>query len=138
MASIRSIDPVCARPPPLKRLTAAQSEAFARDGFLFLPGLFDAAEIGLLRRRLAEADAALESRRFYILDTTGGRWVSAPDLGPYLGGPIAEVFRPRMPDGAIFLPDGTAAFTPYMNDRLIGHHGGLSPEERLIPLLVRG
>ncbi len=84
MTSIRAIDPACAPPPPPKRLTAAQLAAFARDGLLFLPGLFDRAEIDLLRRRLAEADGALEAKRFYLLDTTGGRseiiaWSGARD-----------------------------------------------------------
>lgn len=71
------------------------------------------------------------------LKATGGTWVPSETLGEYLGGPIASRYRDRMPDGAVLMPDGIAAFTPYMNHRLIGNHGGLSPAEREIPLLVR-
>lgn len=73
----------------------------------------------------------------HLLDVTDGTWIPAPDLEAYLGGAVRTAYRQRLPDGAILMQDGTAAFTPYMNDRLIGHHGGLSREEREIPLLVR-
>ena len=71
------------------------------------------------------------------LDATGGVWVPSDDLPSYLGGGVDARYRDRMPDGVVLMPDGVAAFTPYMNDRLIGHHGGLTPAEREIPLLVR-
>ncbi len=72
-----------------------------------------------------------------VIAATGGTWMPAQELESYLGGAVAEGYRGRMPDGVVMMPDGTAAFTRYMNDRLIGHHGGLSVEEREIPLLVR-
>ena len=72
-----------------------------------------------------------------VAASTGGTWLSADDLERYLGGAVADDYRGRMPDGVVMMPDGTAAFTRYMNDRLVGHHGGLSVEEREIPLLVR-
>jgi hypothetical protein len=58
-----------------------------------------------------------------------------PDLwGP---GPMHEGFEARTPDGILFADDGFAVFHTYSNDRLVGYHGGLMPEEREIPLLVR-
>jgi len=71
------------------------------------------------------------------LSATGGVWVPADELHGYLGGGISPRYRDRLPDGAVLMPDGVAAFTPYMNHRLIGQHGGLSAAEREIPLLVR-
>ena len=71
------------------------------------------------------------------IEATGGAWVSSAELERYLGGEVRSAHRNRLPDGAVLMPDGVAAFTPYMNERLIGHHGGLSSPERDIPLLVR-
>ncbi len=58
-----------------------------------------------------------------------------PDLwGP---GPLHHAFESRAPDGILFADDGFAVFHQHSNDRLVGYHGGLMPEERRIPLLVR-
>ncbi|MFV1999747.1 MAG: alkaline phosphatase family protein [Acidimicrobiia bacterium] len=62
------------------------------------------------------------------IDKTTALW------GP---GPRHETFDERKPDGILFAHDARAIFHPRANDRLIGHHGGLSDEERVIPLLVR-
>ena len=72
-----------------------------------------------------------------VAETTGGDVLTTAELEAYLGGPVAPPFRDRLPDGVVMMPDGRAAFPPHMNDRLVGHHGGLSAEERTIPLLVR-
>jgi predicted AlkP superfamily pyrophosphatase or phosphodiesterase len=65
-------------------------------------------------------------------------WVPIEDLeGMWGPGPVHESFHERRPDGVIFADDGYAIFHSRSNDRLIGHHGGLTPEERLVPLLVR-
>jgi hypothetical protein len=72
-----------------------------------------------------------------ILESTNGIWIPSGELTPYWGGEIPDRYRDRRPDGAIFMPDHVAVYAPYMNDRLIGHHGGLTAEERQIPLLVR-
>lgn len=65
-------------------------------------------------------------------------WVpieALPDLwGP---GPLHVGFEARSPDGILFADDGFAVFHSHSNDRLVGYHGGLMPEEREIPLLVR-
>jgi Type I phosphodiesterase / nucleotide pyrophosphatase len=73
-----------------------------------------------------------------ILDETGGAWIPKTELLGLWGSPsLAPVTRRRAPDGAVIMPDGTAAFTRYMNRRLVGHHGGLTDAERRIPLLAR-
>jgi Type I phosphodiesterase / nucleotide pyrophosphatase len=73
-----------------------------------------------------------------ILDETGGRWVDGQAVGHLLGpSPMSDAALRRIPDGAIMMPDRTAAYTNFMNERLIGHHGGLSDDERRVPLLMR-
>ena len=101
------------------------------------------------RIRLDEADErglllAGDARALYvtgdptpILDRVPSRWVGLADLDGFWGGAVEDRFRSRLPDGVVFPDDGWAVLTRYMNDRLIGHHGGLSPAEREIPLLVR-
>lgn len=73
-----------------------------------------------------------------LVDGLPAIWVprdNLPDLwGP---GPAHPAFDARMPDGIIFADDGYAIFHKHSNDRLVGYHGGLMPEERVIPLLVR-
>ena len=65
-------------------------------------------------------------------------WVAQGDLPDLWGpGPMHESFDERVPDGILFADDGYAVFHKHSNDRLIGYHGGLMPEERQIPLLVR-
>jgi hypothetical protein len=67
-----------------------------------------------------------------------GTWVPYADLAGMWGpGPMHHAFEERRPDGIIFADDGYAIFHSRSNDRLIGHHGGLTPEERQIPVLVR-
>ena len=66
-------------------------------------------------------------------------WVPYADLqGMWGPGPMHEAFDERKPDGVIFADDGYAIFHSRSNDRLVGHHGGLTDAERLVPLLVRG
>jgi len=110
-------------------------------------GHVDIAEANRIRLSTEVVDSARhfgDSRSLYVtgnptatLEATGGTWIPAEELDGYLGGPIAPRFADRMPDGVVLMPDGVAAFPPYMNHRLTGHHGGLSPQEREIPLLVR-
>jgi hypothetical protein len=67
-----------------------------------------------------------------------GTWTPFTDLKGLWGpGPMHPSFDERRPDGVIFADDGYAIFHSRSNDRLIGHHGGLTPQERLVPLLVR-
>ncbi len=65
-------------------------------------------------------------------------WVPFADIADLWGAqPYHESFEERRPDGILFAHDGYALFHRRSNDRLVGHHGGLSDEERVIPLLVR-
>jgi hypothetical protein len=50
---------------------------------------------------------------------------------------VHQSFKERVPDGIVFADDGYALFHKHSNHRLVGYHGGLMPEERQIPLLVR-
>jgi len=64
-------------------------------------------------------------------------WVPIDELTTMWGpGPRHETFDERKPDGILFAHDGYAIFHLRTNDRLIGHHGGLSDNERVIPLLL--
>jgi hypothetical protein len=102
------------------------------------------------RIRLTEADEsglllAGDSRALFvtgdpapILQRAPAQWVPIEELDGFWGPrPVHERFRDRLPDGVVFPDEGWAVFARYMNDRLIGYHGGLSDEEREIPLLVR-
>jgi hypothetical protein len=67
-----------------------------------------------------------------------GTWVPFADLeGVWGPGPVHEAFAERRPDGVIFADDGYAIFHSRSNDRLVGHHGGLTEAERRVPVLVR-
>jgi predicted AlkP superfamily pyrophosphatase or phosphodiesterase len=105
----------------------------------------DVDKIRLSPRAEASARLSGDGRAMYVsgdpsevLMETGGLWVPITDLEPLWGkGSLSRDTTRRSPDGAVFMQDGTAAFTRYMNDRLVGHHGGLTDAERLIPLLTR-
>lgn len=73
-----------------------------------------------------------------ILDELPGTWLPRPALDA-LWGPsgLSAEFEDRAPNGVILLDEGYAALTDVMNPAMIGHHGGLTPAERLIPLLAR-
>jgi len=67
-----------------------------------------------------------------------GTWVPYSELeGMWGPGPMHQTFGERRPDGIIFADDDHAIFHSRSNDRLVGHHGGLSNAERLVPVLVR-
>jgi hypothetical protein len=60
-------------------------------------------------------------------DTVAGAW------GP---GPLHPEFPTRAPTGLLFADPGHAFLYPGNDTRLVGHHGGLTPSEVEIPLLV--
>ncbi len=62
-------------------------------------------------------------------------WEELPDL--WGSGPNHPSFEERRPDGILLADDDYAVFHKHSNHRLVGYHGGLMPEEREIPLLVR-
>lgn len=109
MVSLHEIRQDAGQDLPLKRLSRAQVAAFGRDGFLFLPGLFDQSEIDLLKQRLAEA-RGLDNHSFFVVDSTGGRseligWSGG--RGDLLGGWVSE---PRLVEGAEDLLAGQAVY----------------------------
>jgi hypothetical protein len=74
-----------------------------------------------------------------LADGLPGTWIPYADLkGSWGPEPLHGTFEGRRPDGIILADDGYAIFHSRSNDRLIGHHGGLMPEERRIPILARG
>ncbi|KAA3636004.1 MAG: hypothetical protein DWP92_10195 [Armatimonadetes bacterium] len=68
----------------------------------------------------------------------GGSWLPLDD-GPGWWGPepMHASFVDRRPAGIVFLPEGTTVFNRESNRRLVGYHGGASPVDIEIPLLVR-
>lgn len=46
-------------------------------------------------------------------------------------------FAERIPDGALVAEDGWVLLHRHANDKMLGNHGGTTPEEMHIPLLVR-
>ncbi len=68
----------------------------------------------------------------------GGTWIPRDGSVDWWGpGPFHGAFSDRAPDGFVFLPQGTAVFSPQSNRRLIGYHGGADPIEVEVPLLIR-
>ncbi len=67
----------------------------------------------------------------------GGAHVAVDVDSPWWGPDLIETARARLPDSIVFLPPGLAVLTPHGNARLTGFHGGLTDEERTIPLLIR-
>lgn len=66
-------------------------------------------------------------------------WVPVADMQHWWGpGPMNPAAMPRRPDGVLVADPGTLLLHRHSDDRMIGNHGGLTPEERHIPLLVTG
>lgn len=64
-------------------------------------------------------------------------WVAIDDMRSWWGhGPVHPAFDERAPDGALIADDGWVLLHRYSDTRLIGNHGGLADEERLVPLLI--
>ena len=53
-------------------------------------------------------------------------------------GPRHPAFAERAPDGVLVADEGRAILHRFSDDRLIGQHGGLTPAEMTVPLLVAG
>jgi hypothetical protein len=65
------------------------------------------------------------------------RWVDRAAMAGWWGPePPSEVAAGRLPDGALLVEDGFALHYPGNDAELVGYHGGVSPEELRIPLLV--
>jgi len=101
--------------------------------------------------RLAKADHA--ERTFYgdpralfvrgdgasLADHLPAVWVPLAEMEGWWGpGKPHSRFAERVPDGALLADPGYALLHRFADDRLIGQHGGLTPEEMRVPLLVAG
>ncbi|MDQ3781456.1 MAG: alkaline phosphatase family protein, partial [Actinomycetota bacterium] len=66
-------------------------------------------------------------------------WLPIEHMDGWWGpGPVDPAFAGRVPDGALIADDGYVILHRFSDQRLIGHHGGLTPAERRIPLLIAG
>ncbi len=64
-------------------------------------------------------------------------WVPVEDMEHWWGpGPMTVAAAARRPSGVLVADPGTLLLHRHSDDRMIGNHGGLTPEERHIPLLV--
>lgn len=64
-------------------------------------------------------------------------WVPAEQMEGWWGpGPAHPSFAGRRPDGALLADDDHVVLHRHSDTRMIGHHGGLTPAERELPLLV--
>ncbi len=67
----------------------------------------------------------------------GVDWVPRAEMESWWGpGTHHPGFAGRAPDGVLLPRPGWVALHRHADERLIGHHGGLTPEEMKIPLLV--
>ncbi len=65
------------------------------------------------------------------------RWIPLDDMADWWGpGPPHPSFTARAPHGILVADDDKVIHHKYSDDRMIGHHGGLTDPERVIPLLV--
>lgn len=66
------------------------------------------------------------------------RWVTLADMRHWWGDPTPHTPDPgRLPDGVLLADDGYLLLHKHSDDRMIGNHGGLTPHERTVPLLLR-
>lgn len=64
-------------------------------------------------------------------------WLPMNDIAEWWGpGPAHPEFAGRSPDGALMADEGHILMHRFSDDRMVGHHGGLTDAERLVPLLV--
>jgi hypothetical protein len=70
---------------------------------------------------------------------TGAELVGPDRFLPWLGpGAQHGQLGARLPDALLLAPFGKVLLPPGFDKRLVGYHGGLTPEELKIPLLVAG
>src|SRR4051812_18804629 len=83
VTSARDIPIQSADRPPLKRATAAQYDSFERDGFLFIPALFQSDELEPLQRLIVD-EPLVSARMTKVPDSDGNPvdlfgWSGMPD-----------------------------------------------------------
>ncbi len=64
-------------------------------------------------------------------------WVPRAEMEGWWGpGPRHPEFEQRAPEGVLVADPGHAVLHRFSDDRLIGQHGGLTPEELEVPMLI--
>lgn len=71
-----------------------------------------------------------------IARLTGARLVDTKQLQQWLGQGPPHPALPELPNAALLAPEGTVILPHYMPSHQVGHHGGITPQELRIPLLV--
>ena len=71
-----------------------------------------------------------------LAEQTGARFVEPPLLQEWLGGGPPHPELRDFPTAALLAPEDTVVFPHYLGGDMVGHHGGITPQELLIPLLV--
>ena len=71
-----------------------------------------------------------------IARRTNAQFVNADQLRRWLGGGPPHPALTELPTAALLAPPGTVIFPQHLPSPYIGHHGGITPQELLIPLLV--
>lgn len=72
-----------------------------------------------------------------LAERTGSHVLTSRSLPQWLGrGKPHPELESRMPDALLLAPDGAGIFPKGMDNRKTGHHGGVTPAEVRIPLLV--
>ena len=71
-----------------------------------------------------------------IVRQTNARFVSAEQLHQWLGGGPPHPALTEFPTAALLAPAGTVILPQDLPSTNVGHHGGITPQELLIPLLV--
>ncbi len=73
-----------------------------------------------------------------LADGLPARWVPLDEMRSWWGpGPVHPSFDGRAPDGVLVADDGWVLLHKRSDKRLIGNHGGLTDEERRVPLLIK-
>ena len=71
-----------------------------------------------------------------IARLTGARLIKPDQLRQWLGEGPPHPALSELPNAALLAPGGTVILPQYMPSHQVGHHGGITPQELLIPLLV--
>ena len=72
-----------------------------------------------------------------VADAVGVDWMLRAEMEHWWGpGERHPHFEARAPDGVLLPPAETVVLHKHADERLIGQHGGLTDEERVVPLLV--
>ena len=71
-----------------------------------------------------------------LADRTGAQYVDAEQLRQWLGQGEPHPELADFPTAALLAPPNTVILPDGLGAHLVGHHGGITPQEILIPLLV--